>query len=403
MNTKPKILVTGATGNTGSAVVHELLRLGQPVRAIVHSRDARSKRLDQLGVETVVADMYDPGALLAAMRGTQRAYYLPLFRPFMIQAAAAFVVAAQDARLEFIVQMSQWTSNPAHPAIMTRQTWLVDRIFATIPGVAHTIVNPGMFAHNFLRFIDFAALLGFFPVLTGTSKCAPVANEDIARVVAAVLIDPAPHLGKSYRPTGPKLLSGQEMAAHLQRVLGRRVRAMNIPTWMFLKVARMQRVDPFQIHSVLDYMKDHKRGVFEFEGGVNDIVRELTGRPAEDFETTARRYAAKPFAQRTIFNRARALANFMITPLYPGYDLRRYEREHEFPWHTRPQLSADSEFWRAEHTTAPRVETSPVHRRGDGRPGQNAALHRGCHMLATPTRRGVPPSASGAVWVSLNS
>jgi len=74
---EPKILVTGATGKTGRVVVDELLAKGVPVRAVVHSKDARSAALESKGVETVVADMFDHDHLLGAMRGTQRAYYLP--------------------------------------------------------------------------------------------------------------------------------------------------------------------------------------------------------------------------------------------------------------------------------------------------------------------------------------
>ena len=348
--TNPRILVTGATGKTGGAVVAQLLEKGFPVRAIVRSNDARRKRLDRLGVETVVADMYDPEQLLQAMRGTARAYYLPMMRPYMIQSAAAFAVAAREAKLESIVQMSQWTSSSAHPSVLTRQTWLVDRIFSMIPGVAHTIVNPGMFADNYLRLIDFAALLGVFPVLFGTSKSAPVANEDMARAIVAILTDdPAKHAGKSYRPTGPKLLSAMDMATILQKVVGNRVRPIKLPFWMFLKVARMQGADLFQVYSLRDYMEDHKQGTFEFEGGVSDVLQQLTGNPSEDFETTARRYARLPFAQKTLSNRLRALLNFIITPVYPGYDLNQYEREHEFPSPPVPELCMNSERWKADH------------------------------------------------------
>ncbi|MDX2215163.1 MAG: NmrA family NAD(P)-binding protein [Oculatellaceae cyanobacterium bins.114] len=56
---RPKILVTGATGKTGSAVVAQLLEKGFPVRAIGRSRNARSQRLERLGAETVVADLFD--------------------------------------------------------------------------------------------------------------------------------------------------------------------------------------------------------------------------------------------------------------------------------------------------------------------------------------------------------
>src|SRR5664279_6307377 len=167
---QPKILVTGATGKTGAALVAELRKHDWPVRAMVSREDERSVALRRLGAETVIADMYDPEQLYLAAKGTQRAYYLPLMRPYMIQAANAFAVAAREAKLEAILQMSQWLSSPSHPTAMTRQTWLIDRTFSMIPGIAHTIFNPGMFADNFLRVIDFAALLGIFPILMGESK-----------------------------------------------------------------------------------------------------------------------------------------------------------------------------------------------------------------------------------------
>jgi NAD(P)H dehydrogenase (quinone) len=66
---KPKILVTGATGKTGGAVVTELLAKGWPVRAAVRVRDARSDRLQRRGAEIVVVDIFDPNQLMDAMRG----------------------------------------------------------------------------------------------------------------------------------------------------------------------------------------------------------------------------------------------------------------------------------------------------------------------------------------------
>ena len=69
--TQPTILVTGATGNTGGAVVSELLRRGIPVRAIVRSRDARSAALVWRGVDLVIAEFSTPTKRLTAMRGVQ--------------------------------------------------------------------------------------------------------------------------------------------------------------------------------------------------------------------------------------------------------------------------------------------------------------------------------------------
>jgi uncharacterized protein YbjT (DUF2867 family) len=349
--TKPTILVTGATGKTGAALVAELRKHEWPVRAMVSREDQRSAGLRRLGAEVVVADMYDPEQLYAAAKGAQRVYYLPLMRPYMIQAANAFAVAAREAKIECVVQMSQWTSSASHPTVMTRQTWLIDRVFAMIPGVAHIIFNPGMFADNFLRVIDFAALLGIFPTLMGDSKCAPISNEDMARSAGALLMDdPAKHAGKSYRPTGTELLTGKDMAKMIAKVVGHGVTPVNLPTWMFRKVARLQKIDPYQIALLIQYVEDNKQGAFSYEGGVTNVMEELTGNPAERFEMTARRYAAMPFARQTFANRLKAFMNFSITPFYPAYNLDAYERSLQLPACAKPLHCMEDERWKREHS-----------------------------------------------------
>ena len=349
-SSKPRILVTGATGGVGTPLVAELLAKGFPVRAVVRTNDLRSARLEKLGAEVVVADLYDAEQLTLAARGAQRAFYLPPFRPHMLQSAVAFAVAAREAKIEHIVGLSQWTSHGSHKAHMTRQTWLVDQLFGMIPGVAHTVFNPGMFAHNFLRTIDFAALLGIYPVLSPRGRSAPVSNEDMARVASVLLAEgPDRHAGKSYRPTGPTLLDGREMGAIVAKAVGHRVLPVNMPIWMLGKVARQQGVDPFEISSIRFYMQDMREGTFEFEGGVTDVVEELTGKPAESFETTARRYAALPFAKQTLSNRLRAFIAFNLVPFHPGYDFDRWDKQMAFPRAPVPSLSIENQRWRGEH------------------------------------------------------
>ncbi len=347
---KPKILVTGACGGTGLPVVNDLLTHGFPVRAMVHRKDARSAELERRGAEVVVADLYDADQLLDALTGVQRAYFVPLIEPYMIQSAMAFAWAAQQAKLEHVVQMSQWTSHRAHPTAMTQQTWLVDQLFANIPGVSHTIFNPGMFAHNFLRVIDFAALLGIFPVLSGEGRAAPISNEDMGRCAAVLLREgPRHHAGKSYRPTGPALLTGREMAASIAKVVGHGVLPISMPIWMLGKVAQQQGIDPYSISCLRHYMEDMKRGTFSFEGGVTQVVEQLTGTPAETFETTARRYAAMPFAQQTLANRIKAFVKFNLSPFYPGYNFDKYDRQLRLPRPVNPALSIDDSRWRQAH------------------------------------------------------
>jgi NAD(P)H dehydrogenase (quinone) len=345
---QPKILVTGATGRTGRAVVDELLAQSVLVRAVVHVQDARSAALERKGAETVVADMFDADQLFAAMRGTQRAYYLPFYDPYMIQSATAFAVAAREAKLEAVVSLGQWLASPTHPSLSTRQSWLMDQVFSMMPDVAHVRVNPGYFADNYLRLIGFAAHLGVFPDITGGGKDAPPSNEDIARVVVAALLNPDKHAGKQYRPTGPALLSATDMAEIISRVLGRKVRRIDLPWWMFLKAAPRQNVGDFLVSGLRYYVEDHKQGAFALSAPTNDVL-EVTGRPAEDFETIAPRYAARPDAQRNFRNWLHTFVDFVRTPLSTGYNPERLDRELRVPKPPAPRLAMANERWKAEH------------------------------------------------------
>ncbi|RDK11359.1 NmrA family NAD(P)-binding protein [Cupriavidus lacunae] len=348
---KPRILVTGATGKTGSVVVAELLKAGYPVRAMVHREDGRSVRLKAQGAEIAVADMSDVERVADALKDVQRAYYCPPFDPYMIQGAVAFAVAARESRLEHIVSLTQWLSSPSHPALMTRQHWLVDRLFSMMPRAGHTIVNPGFFADAYLVTIGLSAHLGIFPWIFGNSRNAPPSNEDIARVAVAALMDPARHAGKSYRPTGPELLGTQDMARAIGRAVGRPVRVAPTPTWMFMKAARMSGYPIDVFSGIRYYIDDHKRGAFELGAPTMDVP-DVTGQPAEDFETIARRYAALPRNRRTPGNWLRQFAQFMITPLSPGFDLDRYDGELRRPFPSAPQFAPESRVWLREHALA---------------------------------------------------
>src|SRR5499427_397585 len=348
---KPRILVTGATGKTGSVLVSELLKAGYPVRALVRREDGRSAGLRALGAEIAVADMRDVERVADALKDVQRAYYCPPFDPYMIQGAVAFAVAAKEARLEHIVGMTQWLASPSHPALMTRQHWLVDRLLSMTPSVAHTIVRPGFFADAYFVTMGSAANFGIFPWIFGDSRNAPPSNEDIARVAASALMDPARHAGKSYRPTGPELLGAEDMAKAIGRALGRSLRVVPTPAWLFMKAARMSGY-PIDIFSgIRYYIEDHKRGTFELGAPTSDVL-DVTGRPAEDFETIARRYAALPRNQRTFGNWLREFAQFMLAPLSPGFNLDRYDRELRRPFPQEPQFATDSKVWQREHFIA---------------------------------------------------
>lgn len=346
-----KTLVIGATGKTGGAVALELARRGRPVRVLVRRDDARARRLADLGMEIAVGDLHDPQDLRAALSGVQRAYWCAPFDPKALALAERFAEAAQDARLEQIVGLSQWLASPKHPSLLTRDTYATDRLFKSLaPQIAYTAINPGFFADNYLRLIGFSAQLGVLPSLTGDSRNAPPSNEDIARVAVAALSDPSAHVGQRYRPTGPALLSTADMAAIIASVLGRKVRRVEMPMWLFLKAARMQGASAFELSGFRHYVVDHRQGAFE-RGAPNDVVERLTGRPPEDFATIARRYAELPEARRTFGSVLRAWVDFMRTPMVPGFDFKRLDRE----WGqtlAAPRFAMADPQWAATHDGA---------------------------------------------------
>jgi hypothetical protein len=83
--------------------------------------------------------------------------------------------------------------------------------------------------------------------------------------------------------------------------------------------------------------------------------------PAESFETTARRYAALPFARQSLGNRLNALVKFTVMPLLPAYHLERLERQWGFPKPQKPTFSLADETWRHEHSRLMAGQPRPEH------------------------------------------
>jgi hypothetical protein len=154
------------------------------------------------------------------------------------------------------------------------------------------------------------------------------------------------------------------MAQAIGRAVGRSVRVVPTPAWLFMKAARMAGMSIDLMSNVRYYIDDHKRGAFELGAPTTDVL-DVTGRPAEDFETIARRYAALPQNRRTFGNWVRELAQFMTASLTPGFNFDRYDRELRRPLPFEPQSAPESKFWRREHgITDPAKPAASVHNMG---------------------------------------
>jgi hypothetical protein len=141
------------------------------------------------------------------------------------------------------------------------------------------------------------------------------------------------------------------MAKAIGRAVGRSVRFVPTPTWLFMKAARMSGYPIDLFSGIRYYIEDHERGAFELGAPTSDVL-DVTGRPAEDFETIARRYAAPFRNQRSFGNWLRQFTQFIIAPLSPGFNFDRYDRELRRPFPQEPQFATDSKVWRREHAIA---------------------------------------------------
>jgi NAD(P)H dehydrogenase (quinone) len=352
--TKPTILVNGAAGKTGFATSMQLLASGYPVRAFVHRSDSRSAALQDKGAEIFVGSLNDVGEVRQSLEGVHRAYFCAPLLPGCLNASVIFAAAAQEQRLEALVVMSQWLASPSHPSVHTRETWLADSIFSRIPGTAVITINPGWFADNYMTVMESAAQFGLMPMPLGDGLNAPPSNEDLARVIVGGLVDPAQHAGKTYRPTGPKLLSPQEIAAAFARSFGRTVKYIDAPVGMFSRVAQFMGFPEFVIAQVAWYCRDYQKNAFGV-GAPTDAVLAVGGQPPEDFETIVRRYvAASRYAKRNIGSRAKAMLGLMRAMLVRAPDLDAFDRRCA-PQVSRAALAADSAGWLSIHDRRPLI------------------------------------------------
>ena len=348
MTAKPTVLVTSAAGKTGRHTAITLLDKGFPVRAMVHRDDARAAELRARGAQGVVGNLNDVGDVRRAMKGVQRAYWAAPVVPGALEAATLFASVAEDQRLEAVVSMSQWLADPAHPSAHTRAEWLSDRVFSWMPSVGSITVNPGFFAENYVYTLDAVAQFGVLTAPYGDGYNAPPSNEDIAAVAAALLADPEPHLGNSYRPTGPDLINGAEYAGILSGILGRRIRYVDIPFGVLAKAARAMGFNEYTVVQLKWYIDELKRGTFAI-GAPTDVVERLTGRPPETMATIARRYlSTMPGTTRGISGMARAITTLTKAMLTPAPNTDRYL--HTFQDGKEIGTPAlDSPTWHATH------------------------------------------------------
>jgi NAD(P)H dehydrogenase (quinone) len=274
-----KFLVTGATGDTGGYTVGRLLERGHAVRALAHREDDRSKRLEKMGAEVLIGDLLNFNDVRTALGGIRGAYFVYPLSPTLVQATAIFAQAAKEAAVEIVANMSQWNSRPSAKSPATINHWLSEQVldWSAVP-VTH--LRATMFC-EWLVWVARSIRQGAMTMpWDANSRCSPVATEDLAQVIVAILENPVTHSGKTYPLCGPAVHSFAEVAEIASRVLGTQI------------TYHQASVDAFaesigQTGNAL--FKEHCRAVaVEFQEGIfaetNSFAAQISGRPPMTIE-----------------------------------------------------------------------------------------------------------------------
>lgn len=285
----PLILVTGAAGGTGGVsrqVIERLRASGHRVRALVHRDDDRAEPLRELGADVVVGDLTDPQNVVDAMTDVDRMFFSMSVSPDYLKATALVCdVALELGRLEALVNMSQMTVSQMTVASVGesrqhRLHYLAEHVvnWSKVPTVH---IRPTAFLDNPIFTWLAAPSLRERNLLVlpfGDGRTSPVATSDVARTVAAVLSDPAQHIGRVYELTGPASLDIGGLAEQYSRGLGRPIGGSDIPheTW-FREVLHPLGLPAHVEQHLATMALLHRAGRYD---RATDDIEEVTGQKA---------------------------------------------------------------------------------------------------------------------------
>jgi len=278
------ILVTGATGNTGQAIVDALLERGAPVRAMVRTEADRSKM--PAGVDVVAADFDDTATVAAALDGAEKAYLVTPSSERAEEQQKSFVDLAAKAGISHLVVLSQLASDERSPVRFLRYHAAVEQHVRDL-GIAYTFLRPNLYFQGLLPFAGLISAEGKFFAPIGDARVSAVDVRDIA-AVAAVALTQAGHEGATYTLTGPEAITHAHIAAALTAALGRTVEFVDVPPEAFADTIRGV-LPPWQVDGMLEDYAHYRRGE---AAAVSPVVAEITGIGPRTIEQFARDYAA---------------------------------------------------------------------------------------------------------------
>jgi len=277
------ILVTGAAGRVGAVgrtVTELLLKQGKAVRAMVRIEDERAQALRDTGAEVVVGDLLDLDSMHRVIAGCETMYFSMSISDDYLAATVNTAAVAKYHGVKAFINMSQMTlsqmsitettASPQH-----KLQWLSEQAL-NWSGLPVVHVRPTVFLEGFFLSLtpDSVRESNQIRLPFGDGKTAPVAAEDVARVVAALLANPQPHIGKVYHLTGPQSEDMHFYAREYSKALGRTITYQDIPVGPW-RDSLLKLGLPVHLVNHLATMADqHRAGRFD---RMSDDVLRLTG------------------------------------------------------------------------------------------------------------------------------
>lgn len=271
------VLVTGARGHVGRAVLDGLLTRGQRVRA--SSRDPRTLNLD--GVEKVSLDLENPDTIGDALDGVRA-----LFTYTRPQGMDGFFKAARQAGVEQVVLLS--SSAVIEPNADENPIALVHRAVEQAledSGLAFTVLHPWAFATNALDWAGEIRSSSTVSVPHPDAQLGAIHEGDIGNVAATVLVNRS-HQGHSLSLTGPEPITFREQIAALADLLGRPLAVRE------LEPAEARERTPIP-PPVFDAILRAWARFLDDPSPVTDTVKTVTGAPARTFREWAADHRAE--------------------------------------------------------------------------------------------------------------
>ena len=269
------IAVVGATGNTGRAVVKELKQLGQEPVCIVRNAD---KAREVLGpdAKTAIAELTDRTALEKALQGVESVFVVTGHNPGMVEQQNNVLDAAVKAGTKYLVRVS------GGRAVVTRDSEsVVGRSHYAIEerlrdsGIGWVILRPGLFMQNVIG--QAASIKNESKMVLPFAKDLPIAFIDVrdtGALGARILIDPAPHAGKTYEFTGT-LTNYGEFADVFSEVLGRTITYVGVTPEQAEQAMKARGMPDWLVTHLVTIAKLGAGGAFSAEntGPIREIVK----------------------------------------------------------------------------------------------------------------------------------